>query len=255
MPVTHHPGYYSPLNCNEAVNALPLLSVVVQQLPGARRRVRPIPILVDDRESSLVSDALRQSPELDVTVTRLKLGDYVVDGRFLFERKTVFDLIVSIVDGRLFSQSQRLASSPLRPVLIIEGDDSEVASFDMKWESIQGALVTVTLFFGIPVLRTHTGVETAQTMLISARQANTVATGALPRHGYRPLGKRARQLFILQGLPGIGPRRARLLLERFGSVESVMNATLEDLQSVKSVGERGAGKIRWAVEEPAHPYC
>ena len=90
----------------------------------------------------------------------------------------------------------------------------------MSWESIQGALVTVTLFFGIPILRTYTPEETAQTMLIAARQANTVATGALPRHGYRPLGKRARQLFILQGLPGVGPGRAGRLLERFGNVRS-----------------------------------
>jgi len=205
---------------------------------------------VDDRESSLVSDVLRQSPEVNLAVTRLKLGDFVVNGRFVFERKTLLDLVVSIVDGRLFSQSQRLASSPLRPVLVIEGDDREMASYDMSWESIQGALVTLGLFFGIPILRTHTPEETAQTMLIAARQANTIATGALPRHGYRPLGKRARQLFILQGLPGIGPGRAQRLLERFGNVRSVMSAAAEDLQEVKGIGKTGAGKIRWAVEEP-----
>jgi ERCC4-type nuclease len=191
---------------------------------------------------------------MDVAITRLKLGDYIVDRRFVFERKTVRDLVVSIVDGRLFSQCRGLANAALRPVLIIEGDDSDVASTQMKWESIQGALVTITLFFGIPVLRTRTPDETVRTMLIAARQANTVATGALPRHGYRPLAKRARQLFILQGLPGIGPGRARLLLERFGSVESVIGAAAADLQSIKGIGERGAGKIRWAVEDSTRHY-
>jgi len=91
-------------------------------------------------------------------------------------------------------------------------------------------------------------------MLIAARQANTVTTGALPRHAYRPLGKRARQLFILQGLPGVGPRRASLLLERFGNVQSVMSARADDLETIKSIGKRGAGKIRWAVEEPCCHY-
>jgi ERCC4-type nuclease len=110
------------------------------------------------------------------------------------------------------------------------------------------------LFCGIPLLRTRTPGETVRTMLFAARQGRTLASGALPRPGYRPRGKRARQIYILQGLPGIGPGRARRLLERFGSVEAVMKAGIEDLRSVAGIGRQVAEKLRWSVEEARPEY-
>jgi len=93
-----------------------------------------------------------------------------------------------------------------------------------------------------------------RTMLFAARQAQTCATGALPRHGWRPKGKQARQLFILQGLPNIGPERARRLLARFGSIEAIVSAPTKDLRSVEGIGKRIADKLRWSVEEPPYKY-
>lgn len=215
-----------------------------------------IPIHVDDRESPCsVVELLRQSPDFEVTVARLKLGDYRVDGRFLFERKTMPDLVAAIIDGRLFRQALRLARTSLRPAIILEGTARDLAESGMRWEAVQGALVTVALFCGIPLLRTRTPEETVRTMLFAARQGQALASGALPRPGNRPRGKRARQIYILQGLPGIGPGRARRLLERFGSVEAVMKAGIEDLRSVTGIGERVADRIRWSVEEPLSLYC
>lgn len=216
--------------------------------------MRPIPILVDDRETAAVSALLRQSPAIDVAITRLKLGDYLVDGRLLFERKTVNDLVVSIIDGRLFLQARRLASAPLRAALIVEGPDEALAGSGMSWEAVQGALVTTSLFFGIPLLRARSPDETARTILYAARQAATIATGALPRHSYRPAGKRGLQLHILQGLPGIGPERARRLLDRFGSVQAAIECPVDALCSIKGIGRRGAEKIRWAVGEAPCRY-
>ena len=216
---------------------------------------RAFPIQVDDRESrGAVLDALRQCPEFDVSVTRLPLGDYRVDGRFLFERKTLPDLVAAIIDGRLFQQALRLSATKLQPALILEGTAQDFGGCGMRWEAIQGALVTVSLFCGVPLLRARTPTETVNTMLFAARQGRTVATGALPRHGYRPRGKRARQLFILQGLPGIGPAKARRLIERFGSIEAVVDADSEELQSVRGIGNRLAEKLRLAVEEPPREH-
>ena len=212
-------------------------------------------IEVDDRECACpVLPALRECVDFHVTVARLPLGDYLVDGRFLFERKTLTDLVVAIKDGRLFRQALRLAATPLQPAIILEGTGRELAGCGMRWEAIQGALVTVALFCGVPLLRTRTPEETVRTMLFAARQGRKFASGALPRRGRRPHGKRARQLYILQGFPGIGPERAHRRLERFGSVETIMRATAEDLRSVEGIGERIAGALRWSVEEPRCDY-
>ena len=212
-------------------------------------------IQVDDRErGGPVLELLRQSADFRVTVSRLKLGDYLLDSRFVFERKTLKDLVAAIIDGRLFQQALRLSATKLQPALILEGTAQDFGGCGMRWEAIQGALVTVSLFCGVPLLRARTPTETVNTMLFAARQGRTVATGALPRHGYRPRGKRARQLFILQGLPGIGPAKARRLIERFGSIEAVVDADSEELQSVRGIGNRLAEKLRWAVEEPRREY-
>lgn len=210
---------------------------------------------VDDREcASPVLAALRECADFHMVVTRLPLGDYRVDGRFLFERKTLTDLVAAIKDGRLFRQALKLSAATMRPAIILEGTGRELAGSGMRWEAIQGALVTVSLFCGVPLLRTRTPEETVRTMLFAARQGRTFASGALPRRGRRPRGKRARQLYILQGFPGIGPERAHRLLERFGSVEAIARATAEDLRSVEGIGERIAGALRWSVEEPRCNY-
>ena len=215
----------------------------------------PVLVLADDRESgSSVVELLRQSPEFHVTVSRLKLGDYLVDNRFIFERKTLADLVAAIVDGRLFGQATRLAASRLRPAIILEGTSRDLAGRRIRVEAVQGALVTVALFCGIPILRTRTSEETVRTMLFAARQAQTCIAGALPRHGHRPQGKIARQLYILQGFPGIGPERARKLVTHFGTVSAIVNARTEDLQFIDGIGRRLAQKFRWSVDEPPVSY-
>ena len=80
--------------------------------------------------------------------------------------------------------------------------------------------------------------------------------GAVPRAsgGTRPSGKRKRQLYVLQGLPGVGPTRAQRLLAAFGSVEDVMTAPVEDLTEVEGIGSKTAQSVRWAVEEVAVDY-
>jgi len=215
-----------------------------------------IPVVMDDRERSGPLPALlAQAGVFDIEVRRLAAGDYLVDGRLLFERKTLPDLALSIKDGRLFSQALRLATSPLRTALIIEGTARDIEGSGMRWEAVQGALVTVALFIGLPLLRCRTPAETVRTLEFAALQGRTVASGALVRRGRRPRGKAAVQQHLLQGLPGVGPERAARLLERFGSVQAVLTADAAALEAVPGIGARTARRVRWAVEEDRAGYA
>jgi DNA excision repair protein ERCC-4 len=111
-------------------------------------------------------------------------------------------------------------------------------------------LITVSVFYGLAVLRAGNMAETARLLIYLGRQARRFANGTLPRPGYRPKGKRARQLFILQGLPDVGPERAEQLLDHFGSVENVAKAPMEELITLDGIGDSISAKIRWALEEP-----
>ena len=90
--------------------------------------------------------------------------------------------------------------------------------------------------------------ETKDIMLMIGKQEEA-RTDVVPlRRGYRPRTLRSEQLFILQGLPKVGPTTAKRLLKHFKSVSNVMNATVEDLVRVEGVGEVSAEKIREVLE-------
>ena len=209
----------------------------------------PITIVADDRErSSGVVESLAAFEAVRVTVRRLSKGDYLIDRRLIVERKTLKDFAVSVIDGRLFKQMNCLRKSVAVGVLILEGTAKDLVDSATKRDCLQGALITVSLMMGIPVLRSSNAGETARTMVHLARQFQSVARGAVCRRGYLPKTRRRRRLFILQGLPGVGRERAVRLLERFGSVEAVISASESDLQEVSGIGKVLARKIRWAVE-------
>lgn len=186
--------------------------------------------------------------ETSLEVRRLTVGDFIVEDRFAVERKTLTDFAQSVIDARLFKQASALTEGGRRGVLLLEGSASDLSASRVTRESLQGALITVSVFYGLAVLRSRDAAESARLLVYLGRQAQRFACGAISRPGYRPKGKRARQLFVLQGLPGIGPGRAERLLNHFGSVQSVTVASAEALAALDGLGELTARRMRWALE-------
>lgn len=202
-------------------------------------------IVADDREKpSGVVDCLQAQNHVTVSVARLKIGDYLVDESMAVERKTFQDFCLSLVDGRLFKQAVRLASSPCRPLMIVEGAMADPQTFGVRREAVQGAWVTLTLILNIPLLRSSGPEETARLIVFAGRQWAHHRRQGVKRAGYRPKGRRKRQSYILQGLPGIGPTRAERLLDAFGCVEAVVRADAKALAEVPGIGPTGARAIR-----------
>ncbi len=220
-----------------------------RQADGMNRNDRPVRVVADDREErGGVIEALRAMEGVDLEVRRLSEGDFVVEERFVVERKTLADLAGSVIDARLFRQGTRLVQGARRGVLVLEGTGRDLDGVSVRREALQGALITMGVFYGLALLRSRDVVETARLLLYIGRQARHFAQGAWSRPGYRPKGKRARQLFVLQGLPGLGPGRAARLLDHFGSVQAVAAASAVDLAAVGGIGETTAAHIRWALE-------
>jgi len=187
------------------------------------------------------------SEEDRVSTAQLACGDFLVDGQWLFERKTVHDLCVSLVDGRLFKQALALARAEFHPVVILEGSLRDVSESNVKRESVQGALVTLGVSFGLPVLRSLKPEETVRVMRYTVEQGYRCTKDGVQRYGYRPRGRRARQLYVLQGLPGIGKIRAAALMDHFGSVEAAVCASEDELAEVDGIGFPMAQAIRRLV--------
>jgi len=209
-------------------------------------------VIIDHREPEFFRQLFGEN---DVVSTgHLVSGDFLIDNQWVFERKTIRDLCVSLADGRLFKQALRLVQSETHPVVILEGSSKEIHDCGMRREAVQGSLVTLSVFFGLPVLRSLEPEETVRLMRYTVDQGVRFAEGGVQRAGYRPKGRKARQLYVLQSLPCIGRKRAEALLEHFGGVEAVMSADEKQLAEVNGIGAPIAEKIRNLVQETGVSY-
>ncbi|HAM72372.1 MAG TPA: nuclease [Verrucomicrobiales bacterium] len=167
----------------------------------------PLEIVADDREAG--QPVLAALTRLGVTagrVERLGLGDYLVGGTLLVERKSARDFIASLIDGRLFSQAARLARHTGPSCLLLEGSGRELSSQGVSREAIQGALITLGLVFHLPVLRSVVPEESARLILMAWRQLIRQDRDEIGRPGRRPRRRKRAQLMALQGLPFVGPQ-------------------------------------------------
>lgn len=204
-------------------------------------------IIADHREANAeVVGYLRRIPGIELEMAQLTTGDYEVDESYVFERKCIRDFAASIIDGRLFSQATRLAKSGAHSAIILEGNTSEIPG--LRREPFQGALISLSLVFQIPVLHSSGPEETAHLICYAAGQLWRAAHDQVARGGYRPKRRRRMQLHILQGLPGIGPKRANDLIDQFGTVAAVIAASAKDLASVNGIGPKTANRIRWILD-------
>ncbi|MGH7682374.1 MAG: helix-hairpin-helix domain-containing protein, partial [Candidatus Eiseniibacteriota bacterium] len=65
---------------------------------------------------------------------------------------------------------------------------------------------------------------------------------------HRSLRLRASRASSLEGMPGLGPKRRALLLQRFGSVARLKRQPVGTIAAVPGIGERMAAKILEFVE-------
>lgn len=209
-------------------------------------------VTVDDRERwSGVLDVLRARADVRVTVQRLAVGDYLVDGRLLAERKTLVDFGKSVRDQRLFGQMYRLRGSRTERVcLVLEGGPSNLPRMGLSRAAVQGALLVVALSFGVPVLRSRSRAETAELLLLAARQMGRPHPSPRRLQSSRKEPVPLTQRRVLEAIPEVGPVRSEALLTAFGSPAGVAAASEVELARVHGVGPIAAGRVWRALHTP-----
>ena len=218
-------------------------------LSGLLNEEKKIPLIIDHREKqSGAIEAFGKIDTFDIELKNLDVGDYLINNQWLFERKTFTDFSSSIIDGRLFNQALQLISSTKRPILILEGTAQHLKNSGISRESMQGALIKLSVILKIPILRAKDINESVQLMLYVTKQFNGLSEKSLMKSRKSARGKRRTQLQILQSLPGIGFVRAKCLLDKFGSVSAVIQADKSELLKVPGIGKDTIRKIYWAIK-------
>lgn len=131
---------------------------------------QPCRLQVDHSERrARLLDLVQRNETFDVQMVRLDVGDYLIDGGVLVERKTYADLAVSLADGRLFLQAARLAQSPHRPVVLIEGP-TPVRLPDVHLTRYKER-VSLAVMWRLPVLHADDPEDSLRILQCLARQA------------------------------------------------------------------------------------
>ena len=216
-----------------------------------------VDLRIDFREqrSGIIEELEKISGEFTFRIEQLETGDYWIGDRIIIERKTLNDFLASLKTGRIFQQGYRMAQSGKNAMIILEGNKSDIVSSSMSRQAVQGAMVHLSVFLGIPILRSMNICETASLIVDICTQSQRQE---LPRpksiiHGLpciRITKKQRHKLFLLQNLPGIGSKKGLALLQSFGTIENILNALPHDLRKVGGIGNKLSNRLFAIFHEP-----
>jgi ERCC4-type nuclease len=196
---------------------------------------------------------------------QLPLGDYILslnDDAIVIERKTIGDFISSIRSNRLWDQLLRLLKAEevlgykiKRRILLIQGNFESYLNFNetyspknlsIFWSQLMGAFMEILYVYDTPLIFTEDDValmaffktlikreeKGMNDKLPSARWYRTPARADLPT--------KDRKAYIISSFPMIGNQLAQNLLDHFGTIVAIANASKKELQRVPKIGKKKA---------------
>ena len=167
---------------------------------------------------------------------------YVLSKRVAIERRTGGSFLKGVMEKTLFTSAIYLKEHFRVPMLILEGQiNYEYTMFDPQ--ASRGALSSMMVLYGLNVLTTRDLEETVNLIAMIARQEQIGIPdiSLIPKRKATDLADMQRRL--IEMLPGCGMVMARDLLQHFGSVSRVVNATEAELLGMRGIGAKKAKEM------------
>ncbi len=206
-----------------------------------------VSIIVDHRERPSGIAAMLAGMGAEVAEEQLPVGDYILSERMAVERKRATDFLDSLIRKRLFDQICRLADAYQKPVLIIEGEG--LFSRNVGAKAIYGAMASIIADYGFSVITSRDAGDTANILYAMASREQIKVRREVALRGNKPsLSVGEKQRYVLEGLPFVSAVSAKKLLDYFGSVRRVINATERELCEVEGIGKKKAKLIKEVIE-------
>jgi ERCC4-related helicase/ERCC4-type nuclease len=177
-------------------------------------------------------DSLRRAGFIAVRED-LECADVVISDRVAVTIRSVQEFIEEMADGSILSRLGKMRHQYLHPILIVQGP-AEGKGIQAGNAAVYDALGALLSEFRMSVLSTVDAEETVE--VLSSLHKQEEARGATRRTGQTTLDPASRQQFMVQGLPNVSATLAQRLLERFGSVKGIADATTDQLMEVEGVG-------------------
>lgn len=181
------------------------------------------------------------------------------------QRKEVKDLRASVEDGRLGRELLQAKTASVDPMLLVlEGRvswtiDGRIAErWGSEWTRSRWYGVLWRLHYeGWWLVQTESLGETARALEVYEAWVRKEEHGTFAQRGAAPSIWGANQtnrdwcVWMAQGLPGVGPKMAEKLVDRFGGVPFAWKreVTVESLCEVEGIGEKTAVKLLRLLSE------
>ncbi|MFX1465145.1 MAG: ERCC4 domain-containing protein [Promethearchaeota archaeon] len=154
--------------------------------------------------------------------------------------KTFQEFYESIKTRDFFNNAKLLRNQFLRPLFILEDDDSK----DLDRKILLETLATLFIHFDIPVIFSRNAKDTVKLLLtITRREKSDKVKRIATRMTKAPTEISELQNYILKGIPSINDELARKLLVQFKTFENLVTAKPEDFMEVKGIGKKLAEKL------------
>lgn len=207
-----------------------------------------ISIIADHRERRTKTCEWLKTYDARIIEKQLEVADYIVSDRVGIERKTVNDLLQSVLDQRLFRQLEDMSSTFEKPLLIVEGDQKTLFNArKIHPNTIHGVLSSITLDYGIPIIWTHSPkVTAAQIFWTACREQGMGKRGLQTRVRKKMKGMPQQQEFLVAGIPNVNSVLSKRLLREFKTVKNVFSLEEQDIMKVDGIGKKKAKRI-WCL--------
>ena len=107
---------------------------------------------------------------------------------------------------------------------------------------------TIAIDFQIPIIPTIGPGDTAALIETISKRIEKSRSPISLIQKRKTLGVKEMQEFLIESLPGIGPRIAKNLLIEFGNVRNIINASEDELTKVNKIGKIKAKQLKDVFE-------
>ncbi|MDK2849770.1 MAG: hypothetical protein PWP03_325 [Candidatus Woesearchaeota archaeon] len=226
---------------SESKNNVSLKNFIDNNNKEVQKKVK---IIADYREkASPVIKALFSNPDIELEMTNLEIGDYVLSEDVCIEFKTKEDFLTSLIDNRLFTQVKNLTSKYKKPLLIVQGTEDLFSLRNINENSIRGLIVSLAIDYRLPIIFTKNPKDTAEYLFLIAKNEQLNLNKSIALHTKKPRTIKEIQEYIVSSLPNIGSTLSKPILTHFKTIRNLANSNIDDLLKIENIGPEKAKTI------------